>query len=96
MHEHDIDETIETIDTIELEHDARGGHGWGSRSTSQMIDDCFRHQHPEAYGRPQVAQVAVPWELECGRDHMSTSATAAVPEEAMGAPDAVPLDVPRS
>jgi len=65
------------------------------RSTSDMIDDCFRHQHPEAYGRPQVGQVAIPWKLGCGRDHMVTSATSAIPEEQIGNPNAIPLDANR-
>lgn len=62
------------------------------RSAAQMIDECFRHQHPEAYGREQVAQVAIPWDLECGRDHMMSSQACAVAEEPMGSPNAVPLD----
>ena len=69
-----------------------GGDPPAPRSTSQMIDDCFRHQHPEAYGRVPVPHAAVPWELECGRDHMVGSPTRAVAEEPMGHPTAVPLD----
>jgi hypothetical protein len=62
------------------------------RTTSQMINDCFRHQHPEAYGRDPVPQGAVPWDLQCGRDHLVTAATSTIAEEPMGNPNASPID----
>src|SRR5262245_22784080 len=65
------------------------------RDTLQMINDCFRHQHPEAYGRDPVPQVGVPWDLQCGRDHLTPSAPSAIPEESMGNPEARALDPAR-
>src|SRR5262249_55008240 len=65
---------------------------WQMRSTSEMINDCFRHQHPEAYGRDPVPQASVPWDLQCGRDHLVTSGTSTVPEEPQGNPGAHALD----
>jgi hypothetical protein len=62
------------------------------RSTSDMIQDCFRHQHPEAYGREAVPQIALPWRFVCGRDHMASMPASALPEESMGNPNAPPLD----
>jgi hypothetical protein len=56
-----------------------------------MINDCFRHQHPEAYGRESVPGAIVPAELRYGRDPMYASPAYEVPEERMGDPDAVPL-----
>jgi hypothetical protein len=62
------------------------------RSTSEMIQDCFRHQHPEAYGGEAVPQTALPWRFVWGRDHMASVPASALPEESMGDPDASPLD----
>jgi hypothetical protein len=60
-----------------------------------MINDCFRHQHPEAYGREPVPQAGVPWDLQCGRDHLTPSVPSAIPEESMGDPEARTLDPAR-
>ncbi|HET8578398.1 MAG TPA: hypothetical protein VFO18_14990 [Methylomirabilota bacterium] len=57
-----------------------------------MINDCFRHQHPEAYGREPVAGAVVPLELRYGRDPMYVTMTAELPEETMGNPEAASLD----
>jgi hypothetical protein len=62
-----------------------------TRSALDMINDCFRHQHPEAYGRESVPGAIVPAELRYGRDPMYASPAYEVPEERMGDPDAVPL-----
>ena len=55
-----------------------------------MINDCFRHQHPEAYGGDPVPGGNVPAELRYGRDPMYVSLAFEIPEE-MGDPNAVPL-----
>lgn len=55
-----------------------------------MIDTCFRRQHPEAYGRAEVTEPPVPSELRYGRGEY-IAMPAAIPEEAMGHPEAVPL-----
>jgi hypothetical protein len=56
-----------------------------------MVQRCFRHQHPEAYGRPEVAEAAVPQEVRYGRDSVGTQGEL-VTEEPMGHPGAVVLD----
>ena len=67
---------------------------FGSRSAVDMVNECFRHQHPEAYGGEAVAPV-VPTELRYGRDEILVPPTGAIAEEQMGNPNAVPLsDVP--
>ena len=64
----------------------------GRRSALEMIADCFRHQHPEAFGRPPVAGPVLPIEVRYGRDDMRQSPpTQSVMEEVMGDPNAVPL-----
>ena len=63
------------------------------RSALDMIADCFRHQHPEAFGRPPVPSPVLPVEVRYGRDDMRQSAPAqAVMEEPMGNPRAASLD----
>jgi hypothetical protein len=67
----------------------------GTRSALEMIADCFRHQHPEAFGRPPVAGPVLPIEVRYGRDDMRQSPPAqSLMEEAMGDPNAVPLPDP--
>ncbi len=62
----------------------------GSRSALDMIADCFRHQHPEAFGRPPVPGVILPVEVRYGRDDMRQSApTEIMLEEPMGHPEAL-------
>ena len=60
------------------------------RSASDMVDRCFRHQHPEAYGRPEMTEASVPSQLRYGVGE-TVRESAVIPEEAMGNPDAVPL-----
>jgi hypothetical protein len=60
------------------------------RSTADMIAECFRHQHPEAFGRPEVKEPHVPDRVRYGRDYAQVSREL-VPEEPVGYPDAVPL-----
>src|SRR5262245_28985690 len=64
------------------------------RSALDMIADCFRHQHPEAFGRPPVPAAVLPVEVRYGRDDMSQPAPAQVLiEESMGNPHALALEV---
>ena len=60
------------------------------RSASEMVDRCFRHQHPEAYGRPEMVEASVPTQLGYGVGE-TVRESAVLPEEPMGNPDAVPL-----
>ena len=60
------------------------------RSASEMVDRCFRHQHPEAYGRTELTDAAVPPHLRYGAGEIYVTAPA-IPEEQMGDPEAVPL-----
>lgn len=58
------------------------------RSAADMINQCFRHQHPEAYGRPEVSDVPLPRDLRYGAEE-TIPATPILPEEPMGNPGAV-------
>jgi hypothetical protein len=60
------------------------------RSASDMINRCFRHQHPEAYGRPEMVEASVPTQLRYGVGE-TVRESAVIAEEPMGSPDAVPL-----
>ena len=67
----------------------------GSRSALEMIADCFRHQHPEAFGLPPVPGAIVPAEVRYGRDDVRPSAPVdMLVEEVMGNPRAVSLEEP--
>ena len=48
-----------------------------------MVNLCFRHQHPEAFGRPETLEGLVPPELRygAGNEHETTPRIA---EELMG------------
>ena len=64
----------------------------GGRSALEMIADCFRHQHPEAFGRSPVAAPVLPIEVRYGRDEAPPSPpNTFTAEEAMGHPAAVAL-----
>ena len=64
----------------------------GDRSAIEMIADCFRHQHPEAFGHAPVAGPVLPGELRGGRDEALPPRLAEfIPEEAMGHPEALRL-----
>jgi hypothetical protein len=58
-------------------------------TTADMIDTCFRHQHPEAYGREPI------WEgygtTVVSAEPAPTASADSLPEEPMGHPDAIPL-----
>ncbi len=49
----------------------------------EMVMRCFRHQHPEAYGRAPVADGIVPPELRYGRGEVLVGAPE-IREEPMG------------
>ena len=57
-------------------------------STLDMIRACFRHQHPEDFGRAMVDEGPIPPELRYGTDHVHPVGRI-VPEEAMGDPDSL-------
>jgi hypothetical protein len=63
----------------------------GHRSTAAMINDCFRHQHPEAYGQPAVPEPAIPTHLRYGHDQPIPASRVAIAEEQMGIPGIQPL-----
>ncbi|HJV58498.1 MAG TPA: hypothetical protein VJ971_21105 [Methylomirabilota bacterium] len=56
-----------------------------------MIDRCFRHQHPEAYGEIQIAEPPLPIRLRYGQDRSPAPSRECLPEDVLGYPDAVPL-----
>jgi len=61
-------------------------------NSAAMINKCFRHQHPEAYGQQEVSEPHVPAYLRYGHDRLPESSTDHLPEEAVGNPAATPLD----
>jgi hypothetical protein len=64
----------------------------GERSAIDMIADCFRHQHPEAFGQTPVPGPVLPGELRGGRDEAPPPRLAEfIPEEPMGHPAAARL-----
>ncbi len=57
-----------------------------------MIAACFRHQHPEAFGRDPVPGVVLPMHLRYGRDEIRQSPLCeALVEEQLGRTDVTPL-----
>lgn len=63
------------------------------RITHAMINDCFRHQHPEAYGRSLIPDPMVPQNFEHRRDHLVVSPPSGIHEEqGMRNPGAQSLD----
>jgi hypothetical protein len=55
-----------------------------AQSSLAMIAACFRHQHPEAFGREPVPGVVLPINLRYGRDEIWQSPpTEALPEECL-------------
>jgi hypothetical protein len=55
-------------------------------NASAMIDTCFRHQHPEAYGEIEVSEPLVPVRLRYGHDRAPASLEC-LAEESLGYPD---------
>jgi hypothetical protein len=54
-------------------------------NAAAMIDRCFRHQHPEAYGGLEVSEPIVPVHLRYGHDHAVPSADGLAEEPWLGA-----------
>ena len=61
-------------------------------NSAAMINNCFRHQHPEAYGDQEVAEPHIPAYLRYGHDRLPSSSAEQLPEETVGNPAATPLD----
>ena len=56
-----------------------------------MVQRCFRHQHPECYGRREAAEAAVPVTLRYGMERTPTPSRECLPESDEGVPNAVRL-----
>lgn len=56
-------------------------------NAATMIDTCFRHQHPEAYGEIEVAEPLVPVQLRYGHDHSPAPSAECLAEDELGYPD---------
>jgi len=60
-------------------------------NSAAMINACFRHQHPEAYGDVEVAEPEVPAVLRYGQDRLPSQSGECLAEEILGYPGAAPL-----
>ncbi len=76
---------------MDAREEVGGSLDWRDRSTTAMINACFRHQHPEAYGQPTVPEPPIPTHLRYGSDPPVTTSGLSIREEPMGLPDAQPL-----
>jgi hypothetical protein len=56
-------------------------------NAAAMIDTCFRHQHPEAYGEIEVVEPLVPVQLRYGHDHSPAPSPEGLAEDELGYPD---------
>ncbi len=56
-------------------------------NAAAMIDTCFRHQHPEAYGEIEVSEPLVPVQLRYGHDRSPAPSLECLAEESLGCPD---------
>lgn len=56
-----------------------------------MVNTCFRHQHPEAYGGVEVMEPPVPIGLRYGQDRPPVPSTGGLAEEVLGYPGAKPF-----
>jgi hypothetical protein len=63
------------------------------RSAADMVNTCFRHQHPEAYGRKEIPEPPLPAFLRAGRDPIPAPSGEEIPERPMGDPEARVLAV---
>lgn len=61
------------------------------RSAIDMVNACFRHQHPEAFGRDEVPEPPIPAVLREGPGASVSASPPQIAEEPMGHPDARPL-----
>ncbi len=50
---------------------------------ADMVNRCFRHQHPEAYGRPAAGEAVVPPNLRYGASD-TVESNPSIAEEPMG------------
>ena len=57
-----------------------------------MINKCFRHQHPEAFGHEEVVEPSVPLELRYGRETAMTPRGETLSEDDHGIEGAHRLD----
>ena len=57
-------------------------------NAATMIDACFRHQHPEAYGELEVSEPSVPAHLRYGHDLSPAPSREGLAEASFGYPDA--------
>ncbi len=60
-------------------------------NSAPMINTCFRHQHPEAYGDMEVGEPRVPASLRYGQDRLPAPSGEFLAEEVLGYPGAAPL-----
>jgi hypothetical protein len=60
-------------------------------NSARMINECFRRQHPEAFGGLEVSEPHVPIHLRYGHDRMPAPSSSCLTEETVGYPDARPL-----
>jgi hypothetical protein len=61
-------------------------------NSAPMIDRCFRHQHPEAYGGAEVPEPQVPVGLRHGSDPLPAASSIHSMEEDIGLRDVRPLE----
>ncbi|HKW95623.1 MAG TPA: hypothetical protein VJX92_27290 [Methylomirabilota bacterium] len=57
-------------------------------NSAAMINACFRHQHPEAYGDVEVTEPQVPAVLRYGQERLPSCSGECLAEEALGYPGA--------
>jgi hypothetical protein len=84
----EVDVVDVDVDVVDVEVESPAG---ARRSTAAMINDCFRHQHPEAYGHPAVPEPAIPTHLRYGNDQPIATSRISIAEEPMGVSGAQPL-----
>lgn len=54
-------------------------------NAAHMINQCFRHQHPEAFDGHEVTAPPVPLELRYGRDRAPAPSRECINEESYAA-----------
>ena len=60
--------------------------------STAMVNACFRHQHPDAYGEPEIAEPMVPIDIRYGRDSLPPPSTSCLTEELLAYPGVRPLE----
>lgn len=61
------------------------------RPVGEMVNECFRHQHPEAYGRSEGPDVTIPRELRYGAEEPILP-TPSLPEMPIGNPESPAIE----